>query len=252
MVASQSAPGFVLDGKVAIVTGAANGQGAAAARLFAKNGAKVVVADIAATAGKAVADELGPDGVFIEHDVSKADSWAMLIEETLKRFGKISVLVNNAAIYDWKSLPDTDEAFFERIWRVNQLGIFLGMKSVIAAMTQEGGGSIINISSVGGMGGYPGIFAYATSKWAIRGMTKCAARDLGQFGIRVNTILPGVIETKMIEHLPDETKAGWLSTMPLGRLGTPDDVAKVVLFLASDASAYMTGTDIVVDAGMIA
>jgi 3alpha(or 20beta)-hydroxysteroid dehydrogenase len=174
------------------------------------------------------------------------------VDLTLSHFSRIDILINNAGIYDWKSLPDTDEAFFERMWRVNELGVFLGMKAVIEPMKLQGGGSIINVSSVGGMGGYPGIFAYATTKWAIRGMTKCAARDLGAFGIRVNTILPGVIDTNMIAKLPQETKAGWLSSMPLGRLGTPDDVAKVALFLASDASAYMTGTDVVVDAGMIA
>jgi len=241
-----------LSGKIAIITGAANGQGAAAARLFAHNGAKVVVTDVALAAGEAVARELGAAGHFVEHDVSSSESWTNVIRSTLDRFGQINVLVNNAGIYDWKTLPDTDEALFERMWRVNELGVFLGMKAVIEPMGRQGGGSIINVSSVGGMGGYPGIFAYATTKWAIRGMTKCAARDLGRLGIRVNTIVPGVIDTQMIAHLPQATKDAWLATMPLGRLGTPDDVAQVAVFLASEASAYMTGTDVVVDAGMVA
>jgi 3alpha(or 20beta)-hydroxysteroid dehydrogenase len=241
-----------LSGKVALITGAGNGQGAAMARLFAHNGAQVVVTDIARAAGEAVAAELGVAGHFVEHDVSQSDSWRHVTASALGRFGQINVLVNNAGIYDWKTLPDTDEAFFERMWRVNELGVFLGMKAVIEPMTRQGGGSIINVSSIGGMGGYPGIFAYATTKWAIRGMTKCAARDLGHMGIRVNSILPGVIETQMIAHLPQATKDGWLDRIPLSRLGTADDVAKVALFLASDASAYMTGTDVVVDAGMAA
>ena len=242
----------VLSGKVAIITGAANGQGAAAARLFVKNGAKVVVADVAITPGRAVADELGGEGYFAEHDVTSSESWTGVVRSAIDRFGKIDVLMNNAAIYDWKTLPDTDEALYERMWRVNQLGVFLGMKAVVEPMRRQGGGSIINVSSIGGMGGYPGIFAYATTKWAIRGMTKCAARDLGSLGIRVNTILPGVIDTQMIAHLPQATKDGWLATMPLGRIGTPKDVAQVAVFLASDASAYMTGAELVVDAGMAA
>jgi 3alpha(or 20beta)-hydroxysteroid dehydrogenase len=242
----------VLSGKVAIITGAANGQGAAAARLFVKNGAKVVVADVAIAPGSAVADELGDEGYFARHDVTSSESWTGVVRGAMDRFGRIDVLMNNAAIYDWKTLPDTDEALYERMWRVNQLGVFLGMKAVIEAMRREGGGSIINVSSIGGMGGYPGIFAYATTKWAIRGMTKCAARDLGSLGIRVNTILPGVIDTQMIAHLPKATKDGWLAAMPLGRIGTPNDVAQVAVFLASDASAYMTGAELVVDAGMAA
>jgi 3alpha(or 20beta)-hydroxysteroid dehydrogenase len=242
----------VLSGKVAIITGAANGQGAAAARLFVKSGAKVVVADVAIVPGRAVADELGGGGYFAEHDVTSSESWTGVVRSAIDRFGKIDVLMNNAAIYDWKTLSDTDEALYERMWRVNQLGVFLGMKAVVEPMRRQGGGSIINVSSIGGMGGYPGIFAYATTKWAIRGMTKCAARDLGSLGIRVNTILPGVIDTQMIAHLPQATKDGWLATMPLGRIGTPTDVAQVAVFLASDASAYMTGAELVVDAGMAA
>jgi 3alpha(or 20beta)-hydroxysteroid dehydrogenase len=242
----------ILSGRTAIITGAANGQGAAAARLFAAHGANVVIADVSIGAGERVAEEIGPSARFVRHDVSNAESWQHVIGCSLEAFSRIDVLMNNAGIYEWRSLPDTDEALFERMWRVNELGVFLGMKSVVEPMRRQGGGSIINVSSIGGTRGFPGIFAYATTKWAIRGMTKCAARDLGQYGIRVNGILPGVIETQMIAHLPHETKDGWLASIPLGRLGQPQDVAQVALFLASDASAYMTGADLVVDAGMTA
>lgn len=241
-----------LSGKVAIVTGAANGQGAAAARLFVTAGAKVVISDIDAEAGAAVARDLGADALFQRHDVSSEGDWGRVVEMCTKHFGRLDVLMNNAAIYEWLPIEATDAATFERFWRVNQLGTFLGMRAAIGPMKRAGAGSIINVSSVGGLNGYPGIFAYATSKWAIRGMTKCAARDLGRHKIRVNTILPGVIQTKMIAHLPQETIDGWLKSMPLSRIGTPHDVAKVALFLASDESAYVTGTDIVVDAGMVA
>jgi 3alpha(or 20beta)-hydroxysteroid dehydrogenase len=242
----------ILSGKTAIITGGANGQGAAAARLFAAQGAKVVIADVAVAPGEHLAEEIGPSARFVSHDVSSAESWRHVIDFSLEAFSRIDVLMNNAGIYEWRSLQDTDEELLERMWRVNELGVFLGMKSVIEPMARQGSGSIINVSSIGGARGFPGIFAYATTKWAIRGMTKCAARDLGQYGIRVNGILPGVIDTQMIAHLPHETKESWLASMPLGRLGQPRDVAQVAVFLASEASAYMTGTDLVVDAGMSA
>ena len=241
-----------LDGKVAIVTGAAKGQGAAAARMFVREGARVVLTDIDTDCGEQLSRELSDETIFVFHDVSRSGEWTRVVRICLERFGRLDVLLNNAAIYDWKTIEETDEAAFERFWRVNQLGTFLGMRAAIEPMKAAGGGSIINVSSVGGAGGYPGIFAYATSKWAIRGMTKCAARDLGRYKIRVNSILPGVIRTKMIADVPEETIKGWLSSMPLGRIGDPEDVAKVATFLASDASGYMTGTDVVVDAGMVA
>jgi 3alpha(or 20beta)-hydroxysteroid dehydrogenase len=244
--------GASLEGKTAIITGASNGQGAAAATLFVAEGANVLICDVQEQKGQELAVELGPRALFFKLDISNAANWSDAIAACVDSFGGVDVLINNAAVYDWLSIECTSEADFERFWRVNQLGTFLGMRAVIDPMKARDGGSIINVSSVGGAGGYPGIFAYATSKWAIRGMTKCAARDLGQYGIRVNSILPGVIETNMIAHLPDETKHGWLTQMPLGRLGEPLDVAKVALFLASDASSYVTGTDVTVDAGMTA
>lgn len=243
--------GGQLSGRVVIVTGGANGQGAAMTRLFVSEGARVVVGDIDDSAGTALVKELGDSAIFAHLDIASRSDWERTIENCLSKYGKLDVLVNNAAIYDWLSIEDTTDEDFERFWRVNQLGTFIGMKVAIDPLKATRG-SIINMSSIGGAGGYPGILAYATSKWALRGMTKCAARDLGQYGIRVNAILPGVIDTAMVAHLPEETRQGWLASMPLGRLGIPDDVAKIALFLASDASAYMTGTDIVVDAGMTA
>jgi 3alpha(or 20beta)-hydroxysteroid dehydrogenase len=241
----------VLEGRVAIVTGAARGQGEAIARIFAAEGAHVILGDVDESAGRAAAAQIGDRAIFERLDIAERADWERLVGGCLDRHGRLDVLVNNAAIYDWLTIEDTTDEVFERFFRVNQFGTFLGMKVAIEPMKKTKG-SIINIASVGGTGGYPGILAYATSKWAIRGMTKCAARDLGRYGIRVNSILPGVIETNMVAHLPAETKQGWLASMPLGRLGEPDDVARVALFLASDASSYMTGTDVVVDAGMIA
>jgi 3alpha(or 20beta)-hydroxysteroid dehydrogenase len=240
-----------LNGKVAIITGAANGQGAATARLFTQEGARVVAADIDDQKGSELAAELGDTASFHHLDISKRADWHRAVNKCLQQYGRLDVLVNNAAIYEWRSIEDTTDEDFERFFRVNQLGTFMGMKAAIGPL-KDTRGVIINISSVGGAGGYPGIFAYATTKWALRGMTKCAARDLGKYGIRVNSILPGVIETAMVAHLPEETKQGWLASMPLGRLGTPEDVARVAVFLASEASSYMTGADLVVDAGMIA
>jgi 3alpha(or 20beta)-hydroxysteroid dehydrogenase len=241
----------LLEGKVAIVTGAANGQGAATAKLFVQEGARVVVADIDEERGRAVATGLADAASFQRLDISKRADWQRVVTACLQDNGKLDILVNNAAIYEWRSIEDTTDEDFERFFRVNQFGTFMGMKAAIEPLKVTRG-TIINVSSVGGAGGYPGIFAYATSKWALRGMTKCAARDLGKYGIRVNCILPGVIETAMVAHLPEETKRGWLASMPLGRLGTSDDVARVAVFLASEAANYMTGADLVVDAGMIA
>jgi 3alpha(or 20beta)-hydroxysteroid dehydrogenase len=162
------------------------------------------------------------------------------------------VLVNNGAIYGRQSLEETDSESMERFFRVNQLGPFLGMRAVVPLMKQQGGGSIINIASVAGLNGYPDIFGYGVSKWAVRGMTRYAARDLGAHNIRVNAILPGIIRTQMIAGVDPSIVDGWLATIPLRRIGQPSDVAAVALFLASDLSSYMSGADVVVDAGQVA
>ncbi|HLY57447.1 MAG TPA: SDR family oxidoreductase [Stellaceae bacterium] len=242
----------LLDGKVAIVTGAASGLGAGCARRYVAEGAKVVLTDIREEAVRASASGTGGDALGLRHDVSSEDDWRRVIDETLSKHGTIDVLINNAAVYDRCSLAETDAATMERFFRVNQLGPFLGMKAVLDTMRRAGGGAIINMASVAGLSGYPDIFAYGTSKWTVRGMTRYAARDLGRYGIRVNAILPGVIETPMIAGVDDQIVASWLATMPLGRLGKPDDIASVAVFLGSDLSRYMTGADVVVDAGQVA
>jgi 3alpha(or 20beta)-hydroxysteroid dehydrogenase len=236
-------------GKVAIITGAASGQGAAEARLFAEEGAKVVVTDINED-GATLASELGRNGHFLRHDVGDEAGWAKVIEQTLEHFGRLDVLVNNAGIYKPASLLDTDAALWELHYRVNQLGVFLGMRAAAEVMAKGGGGAIVNVSSNAGMNNVPGMFAYGASKWAVRGMTKLAASELAPLGIRVNSIHPGIIDTPMLgENTPERLKL-YESMIPMGRMGTPDEVARLVLFLASDASSYVTGAEITVDGGI--
>lgn len=229
-----------LAGKVAIITGAARGQGAAEARLFAAEGARLVLTDIAI-------DEVPGEGggaVIMHHDVSQEDHWAAVIEAAMSRFGRIDVLVNNAGIYQPCTTQDTDRTMFERFFAINQLGTFLGMRAVIPAMIEGGGGSIVNIASTAGSRGVPGMFAYATSKWAVRGMSKCAALDLAKHDIRVNAILPGAIDTPMLAENPPEVIEWMRSAIPLGRLGTAEDVAGTAAFLATDAARYISGAEI--------
>lgn len=242
----------MVEGKVALLTGAGNGMGAACARRFAAEGARVIVTDILEDAASRVAQDIGDRAISVKLDIASEADWNHAVEVGKDAFGDVTVLVNNGAVYDRYSLQETDAATMERFFRVNQLGPFLGMKAVLEPMKSAGGGSIINIASVAALNGYPDIFAYGVSKWAVRGMTRYAARDLGKFNIRVNAILPGVIETNMIAGVDREIVKSWLATMPLGRLGIPDDVASVALFLASDLAGYMTGTDLVVDAGQVA
>jgi 3alpha(or 20beta)-hydroxysteroid dehydrogenase len=242
----------MLEGKVALVTGAGNGMGAACARRFAAEGARVIVTDILEDAAAAVATDIGPNAISLKVDIASEADWSEAVNAGKAAFGHINVLVNNGAVYDRFSLQDTDVATMERFFRVNQLGPFLGMRAALEPMKAAGGGSIINIASVAGLNGYPEIFAYGVSKWAVRGMTRYAARDLGKYNIRVNAILPGVIRTNMIAGVDPDIVESWLATMPLGRLGIPDDVASAALFLASDLANYMTGSDLVVDAGQVA
>ena len=234
-----------LSGKVAIITGAAGGQGEAEARLFVALGAKVTITDIQA-GGQKVAAELGDSAFFMRQDVSDGDAWAEVVAETLRRFGKVDALVNNAAIF----LVDTSADELEQHFRINQLGVFLGMKSVIEPMKAAGGGSIVNISSVSGLRNIPGQFAYAASKWAVRGMTGNAAAELARFGIRVNGVYPGIINTPILAGNTAETNARFARTVPIGRMAEPTEVAEVVAFLASDAASYVNGAEIAVDGGV--
>jgi 3alpha(or 20beta)-hydroxysteroid dehydrogenase len=239
----------ILQGKVAIVTGAASGQGAAEARLLASEGAKVVLTDISEN-GRAVAAALGDNALFVGHDVSKEADWVRVIDQTLARFGRLDVLVNNAGVYKPASLRNTDVALWDLHYRVNQLSVFLGMRAASEPMANIGGGSIINVSSKAGMSKGPNMFAYGSSKWAVRGMSQLAAVDYAPLGIRVNAIYPGIIDTPMLAENSPEQLAVYKSMIPMKRMGTPDEVAQVVLFLASNLSSYVTGAEIGIDGGL--
>jgi 3alpha(or 20beta)-hydroxysteroid dehydrogenase len=238
-----------LDGKVAIITGAASGQGAAEARLFAAQGAQVVISDID-DAGADVAAEIGDDrAIFIHHDVGDHASWTALIAASLERFARIDILINNAAIYYRAGIQHTDEAMFNRTMQVNTTGVYFGMQAVIEPMRAVGGGSIINISSLAGLRATKSMFAYATSKWAVRGMSKAAAQDLASFKIRVNSIHPGVIETPLLHTNPPNIVEAMSRVIPLGRIGEPHEVAHMALYLASDAASFVTGAEFSIDGG---
>ena len=245
-----------LDGKVAIVTGGAMGQGAEISRAFVAEGARVVVADVAKEQGQALADELGGTTAgahFVAHDVSDAASWTALVEDTNERFGPVSVRANNAGILRFGDIERMPQEEVELLFRVNQLGCFLGMQAVTRTMRKAGGGSIINASSVEGLAGMPGCTAYAATKWAIRGMTKCGAMELGPKGIRVNSVHPGMIDTPMTRvHGGDAAMEYGASKVPLRRVGTPADIAPLYVFLASDESAYINGAEISIDGGVTA
>ena len=237
-----------LKGKTILISGGARGQGAAEARLFAAEGANVVIGDVLEEAGRQLADELGPAAVFVAQDVTREADWDSAVAAAA-RFGGLHGLVNNAGIYQPKTLMETDAALFERHMRVNQLGCFLGMKAVVPLMEQSGGGSIVNISSVAGLRGSPGAIAYSATKWALRGMTKAAAVDLAQRKIRVNSIHPGPIDTEMLNVRTPEQNERRLRLVPMQRMGTAEEVAQLVLFLLSDESGYITGAEVAIDGG---
>ncbi len=238
-----------LDGKVIIITGAARGQGAHEARRFVAEGASVVLTDIN-PAGAEVAQALGDAAIFMVHDVANEANWRGVVDAAVARFGRVDVLVNNAGVFQPGNIVDTTFESFDLHYRVNMLGVFLGIKAVIPAMTAAGGGSIINISSAAGMRGYPGMIAYGGTKWAARGMTQCAARELAEFKIRVNSIHPGLVDTPMLDDHSPEALVAFQAAVPLGRMGTVEDVAEIASFLASDLSSYLTGSEIAVDGGL--
>ena len=244
-----------LDGKVAIISGAARGQGAAAARLFVAEGARVVIGDVLDDVGKELAESLGTAAVYRHLDVSSEDDWANVVNETVDTWGGIDVLVNNAGILRFAALADMPLEDYLRIVNVNQVGTFLGMRAVAKPMMAAGKGSIVNISSVEGLAGMPYLTAYTATKFAIRGMTKVAALELGPKGIRVNSVHPGMIETDMVKdaaggHDVDLSPAA--KRIALRRMGQPEDIAEVVLFLASDRSSYVTGAELAADGGATA
>lgn len=230
-------------GKVALISGGASGMGAAHVRRFVEEGAKVVIGDIQEEQGRTLAEELGQAAIFVKLDVSRAEDWANAVEQAERAFGPVTVLVNNAGILTFASIEDLSEADYRRILDVNQVGTFLGMKAVVEPMKRAGGGSIVNISSTGGLHPFPEGTAYVSSKFAVTGMTRVAAMDLGPHNIRVNSVHPGVIRTAMTEGFPEPV------TQPTGRAGQPEEVSAMVLFLASDEASFCTGAQYVVDGG---
>jgi len=236
-----------LDGKVAIITGAARGQGAAEARLFVAEGAKVVLADVLDDEGRAVAEELGESATYAHLDVTDEDQWKTTVALAEERYGPVTVLVNNAGVLHFQALHKTELEDFDRILRVNVHGVFLGMKSVTDSMAGAGGGSIVNISSTAGLQGLPYLGAYVASKWAVRGLSKTAAIDLGHKNIRVNSVHPGGIDTPMVAGTSSD--APFYKRLPVSRMGTADEAALAVLFLASDEASYIAGAELAVDGG---
>lgn len=244
-----------LDNRVALITGGARGQGAAEGKLFAAEGAKVVLTDVLDADGAETAAAIG--GSYLHHDVTNEDAWRSVVEEVRERHGRLDILINNAGIFMSSPLMEMDLEDYRRIIDVNQVGVFLGMKHAGPVMveTSEAGGSpsIVNISSIAGLRGGRGSVAYGASKWAVRGMTKVAAQELGEYGIRVNSIHPGLIDTAMLQQVPgiDSGNAEtYLRRIPLGRIAEADEVAKLALFLASDESSYCSGAEFIVDGGM--
>lgn len=238
-----------LKGKVAIITGAAQGMGAAHASLFVNEGAKVVLTDLNADKGRALAAELGTNALFIQQNVTSEQDWDTVIKQTEQAFGPVSVLVNNAGITMASSIQETSLEAYRRILEINQVSVFLGMKAVFPSMQKAQGGSIINVSSINGLVG--GAIGYTDSKFAVRGMTKAAALEYATFAIRVNSVHPGVIETPMI--MQGDTKAAveaFAKSIPLKRVAKPEEVSSLVLYLASDDSSYSTGSEFVVDGGI--
>ena len=260
-----------LDGKVALITGGARGMGESHVRAFVAEGARVVFGDVLDDKGKAVAASLGEEGArYVHHDVTSEEDWAAAVALAVESFGQLDVLVNNAGILKFGRMEDMPFEEFRRVVEVNAFGQWLGVKSVISPMRDAGGGSIVNISSIEGFAGAPGLSAYSASKFAVRGMTKAAAQELGQYGIRVNSVHPGAILTDMIMEAAKSLEVGkgsdgndrghkggadhykrFMESIPLSRFGEAKDVTGTVVFLASDESAYSTGSEFIVDGGIL-
>ena len=241
--------------KVALITGAARGQGAAEARRFIAEGACVALTDILDEPGESLARELGESGFYRRLDVTSEEDWTAAVAETTDRFGRLDILVNNAGIGSVGTLDGLPLEMHHKIIDINLHGVYLGMRAVKPAMIESGGGSIVNISSIDGLVGVLGMTSYAGSKFAVTGMTRSAAIELGPHGIRVNSIHPGVINSPMVEDAPPEILARLerlMDKQPIKRMGEPEEIANAALFLASDEAAYITGTGIVVDGGHLA
>jgi 3alpha(or 20beta)-hydroxysteroid dehydrogenase len=244
-----------LTGKIAVITGAAQGMGAAHAKRFVEEGAKVILTDINERSGAALSDTLGANAIFVRHDVTKPESWAEVVRRGEASFGTINVLVNNAGIIgDIAKTEAITDANYMNVIAINQHSVLYGIKAVIPSMLKAGGGSIVNISSIAGMiacYGAPNI-AYVASKFAVRGMTKFVATEYGKNNIRVNSVHPGFIKTPMMVAATDEGGGAATSMIPLARMAEPDEVSQLVAFLASDESSFITAEEHVIDGGMTA
>lgn len=253
----------LVTGKVALVTGSAAGIGRATALQFAAEGAKVVVSDIAEGGGEETAAMIrknGGEAAFIRADVAKAADVAALIAQTVTRFGRLDCACNNAGIEGTVApFIDQTEENFDRIINVNLKGVFLCLKAEITQMLTQGGGSIVNLASIAGLIGFPGLSPYVASKHAVNGLTKNAALEYAKQGIRVNSVCPGGIDTRMLDSLADQATGGKMTSRemmdnlhPMGRIGTPDEVAKLIVWLVSDSASFVTGVHVPVDGGFVA
>lgn len=240
-----------LQDRICVITGAGGGQGQAHAQLFSSLGAKLVLTDIDIETVEDFSATLRTPCITIQHDVTVEAEWRKVILLAKEKFGGVDVLVNNAGVAPVAELQDLSQHQIHTMVNINLIGPILGMKAVTGPMRERGGGAIVNISSTSGKVGYPNRIVYSASKFGLRGATKSAAKELAQYGIRVNCVLPGAIDTPMIS---EETRAGegFIQTIPIPRAGKPQEVANLVAFLASDASSYCTGHDFVVDGGAIA
>jgi 3alpha(or 20beta)-hydroxysteroid dehydrogenase len=242
-----------LKNKVALITGAAAGIGAACASLFVQEDANVILTDVKETLGQALAAELGAENAcFIKHDVTQLAEWLTVVEQAEKRFGPLNILVNNAGIDTQESVEVFSEADYRKIIAVNQDSVAFGMQTVIGSMRKGGAGAIINISSIKGMAGAQNAFAYVASKYAVRGITKAAALDLAPYNIRVNSVHPGAVQTPLVADVPQEELDQVIQTIPLKRIGQATEISPLVLYLASDESSFSTGSEFIADGGSLA
>jgi 2,5-dichloro-2,5-cyclohexadiene-1,4-diol dehydrogenase 2 len=244
-----------LAGKVALVSGGASGIGAAHVRVFAAAGAKVVAGDIQEEQGRAVVDSVnktGGEAIFVRLDVSKETDWINAVKEAVTRFGKLTILINNAGIYWPQGIEAETMEGWNKMVAVNQTGVWLGMRTAVPAMRNAGGGAIVNISSLYGLIGSPSSITYHATKGAVRLMSKAAALEYARQGIRVNSIHPGQIDTPILAGLTPEQNEQIKAATPLGRMGRPEEIAYGSLYLCSDEAAFVTGTELVIDGGWFA
>ena len=235
-------------GKVAIVSGAASGMGEMEARIIAQEGGQVMLTDVNEELGQQVAADIGDAAAFMRHDVSDEAGWAEVVKVTREKFGPPTVLINNGGVGAYGGIHEIETDYMRKIMEINFMGSFFGIRAVLPSMQEQGGGAIVNISSGLATTSLAGYFPVGTSKWAVRGMTRLAAKDLAPFNVRVNTVFPGAIDTpSLVQSVRDNAK----DLIPLGRAGGSDECARVVTFLASDEASYVSGAELMVDGAML-